>query len=325
LRPLVTYRPEDASDEVDIRVRLPANWRSLDQLGRLTLNTPSGQVPLSNFVSLQPAPKVGTLRRVDGARTITLQAELAEGARLDERLQALREAMGEVPSAVRIKFAGEDAEQREAANFLVSAFVVAVFLMTIILVTQFNSLYQASLVLSAIVLSTAGVLIGLLVNGQSFGIVMVGMGLIALAGIVVNNNIILIDTYNQLRHQGLAPREAALETGSLRLRPVLLTAVTTVLGLMPMVLGVNVDLLAPSLGFGAPSTQWWTQLSSAIAGGLSFATLLTLLLTPCLLVLGARFERRPPPLESYDDDLLDLPEHVLPSAPARAQLQRSLE
>ena len=317
---LATYRPEDASDEVDIRVRLPGNWRSLDQLGRLTLNTPSGQVPLSNFVTLQPAPKVGTLRRVDGQRTITLQAELSEGARLDERLEALREAMGEVPSAVQIRFAGEDAEQREAANFLITAFIIAVFLMAIILVTQFNSLYQASLVLSAIVLSTAGVLIGLLVNGQSFGIVMVGMGLIALAGIVVNNNIILIDTYNQLRRQGLAPREAALETGSLRLRPVLLTAVTTVLGLMPMVLGVNVDLLAPSLGFGAPSTQWWTQLSSAIAGGLSFATLLTLLLTPCLLVLGARFERRPPPLETFDDDLLDLPEQLPAPQPAKASL-----
>jgi multidrug efflux pump len=322
---VATYRPEDATDEVDIRVRLPGNWRSLDQLGRLTLNTPSGQVPLANFVSLQPAPKVGTLRRVDGTRTITLQAELADGARLDERLQALREAMGEVPAGVQLKFAGEDADQREAANFLATAFLVAIFLMTIILVTQFNSLYQALLVLSAIVLSTAGVLIGLLVNGQSFGIVMVGMGLIALAGIVVNNNIILIDTYNQLRHQGLAPREAALETGSLRLRPVLLTAVTTVLGLMPMVLGVNVDLLTPSLGVGAPSTQWWTQLSSAIAGGLSFATVLTLLLTPCLLVLGSRFERRPPPLDTYDADLLDLPEHVLPSDHRRAQLQRSLE
>jgi multidrug efflux pump len=322
---VATYRPEDATDEVDIRVRLPGNWRSLDQLGRLTLNTPSGQVPLANFVSLQPAPKVGTLRRVDGTRTITLQAELADGARLDERLQALREAMGEVPAGVQLKFAGEDADQREAANFLATAFLVAIFLMTIILVTQFNSLYQALLVLSAIVLSTAGVLIGLLVNGQSFGIVMVGMGLIALAGIVVNNNIILIDTYNQLRHQGLAPREAALETGSLRLRPVLLTAVTTVLGLMPMVLGVNVDLLTPSLGVGAPSTQWWTQLSSAIAGGLSFATVLTLLLTPCLLVLGSRFERRPPPLDTYDADLLDLPEHVLPSDHGRAQLQRSLE
>ena len=220
-------------------------------------------------------------------------------------------------------FAGEDADQREAATFLMSAFVVAIFLMAIILVTQFNSLYQAALVLSAIVLSTAGVLMGLLVNGQSFGIVMVGMGLIALAGIVVNNNIILIDTYNQLRRQGLEPREAALETGSLRLRPVLLTAVTTILGLMPMVLSINVDLVTPSLGFGAPSTQWWTQLSSAIAGGLAFATVLTLLLTPCMLVLGARFERRPPPLETYDTDLLDLPEHLIATKPDRTHLQRS--
>ncbi|HIQ41764.1 MAG TPA: efflux RND transporter permease subunit [Pseudomonas oleovorans] len=320
---LATYRPEDATDEVDIRVRLPNNWRSLDQLGRLTLNTAAGQVPLSNFVDLQPAPKVGTLRRVDGDRTITLQADLADGARLDERLKALRKALGEVPTEVKVKFTGEDADQQEAATFLMTAFLVAIFLMAIILVTQFNSLYQAALVLSAIVLSTAGVLIGLLVNGQSFGIVMVGMGLIALAGIVVNNNIILIDTYNQLRRQGLAPREAALETGSLRLRPVLLTAVTTILGLMPMVLSINVDLLTPSLGFGAPSTQWWTQLSSAIAGGLAFATVLTLLLTPCLLVLGARFERRPPPLETYDTDLLDLPEHLVASKPGKARLQRS--
>jgi multidrug efflux pump len=320
---LATYRPEDATDEVDIRVRLPGNWRSLDQLCRLTLSTPTGQVPLSNFVDLQPAPKVGTLRRVDGDRTITLQADLAEGARLDERLKALREALGEVPAEVKVQFAGEDADQREAATFLMTAFVVAIFLMAIILVTQFNSLYQAALVLSAIVLSTAGVLMGLLINGQSFGIVMVGMGLIALAGIVVNNNIILIDTYNQLRRQGLEPREAALETGSLRLRPVLLTAVTTILGLMPMVLSVNVDLLSPSLGFGAPSTQWWTQLSSAIAGGLAFATALTLLLTPCLLVLGARFERRPPPLETYDTDLLDLPEHLIAAKPDKVQLQRT--
>ena len=160
--------------------------------------------------------------------------------------------------------------------------------MLLILVTQFNSMYQTFLILSAIVLSTAGVLLGLLFTGQSFGIVMVGMGTIALAGIVVNNNIILIDTYNQMRTDGMEAYEAALETGCLRLRPVLLTAITTVLGLMPMVLGVNVDLITPSLGLGAPSTQWWTQLSSAIAGGLAFATVLTLLLTPSLLVLGNR-------------------------------------
>jgi len=285
---LATYRPEDATDEVDIRVRLPDAWRSLDQLGRLTLNTPRGQVPLSNFVTLEPAPRTGTVRRIDGQRAITLQSELAEGYRLDERLRALGAYFAELPAGVSVKVAGEDADQREAAAFLITAFLVAVLLMTLILVVQFNSLYQTALVLSAIVFSTAGVLLGLLVNGQSFGIVMVGMGIIALAGIVVNNNIVLIDAYNQMRAEGMAAAEAALETGCLRLRPVLLTAITTILGLMPMALGVNINLLEPSLGLGAPSTQWWTQLSSAIAGGLAFATVLTLLVTPCMLVLGER-------------------------------------
>ncbi len=292
---VASYRPAEVSDEVDIRVRLPEGYRSLEQLGRLTLNTPRGQVPIAHFVELVPAPKVGTLHRIDGRRAVTLEADVAEGYRADERLRALLEAAGAPPEGVMVKVAGEQQDQQEASRFLTTAFLVAVALMALILVTQFNSLYQAGLVLSAIVFSTAGVLLGLLVNGQPFGIVMVGMGIIALAGIVVNNNIVLIDTYNQLRREGLSPGEAALEAGGLRLRPVLLTAITTVLGLAPMVLGVNVNLFAPSLGLGAPSAQWWTQLSSAIAGGLTFATGLTLLLTPCLLVLGGRFDRRSAP------------------------------
>ncbi|GHE20591.1 efflux RND transporter permease subunit [Halomonas urumqiensis] len=286
---VASYRPAGVNDEVDIRVRLPEDFRSLDQLGRLTLNTPRGQVPISHFVSLEPAPKVGTLHRIDGRRAITLEADVAPAERPDERLQALLEAAGQPPEGVFVNVAGEQEDQQEAMTFLATAFLVAIALMALILVTQFNSLYQAALVLSAIIFSTAGVLLGLLANGQSFGIVMVGMGIIALAGIVVNNNIVLIDTYNQLRNEGMPPGDAALEAGGLRLRPVLLTAVTTVLGLAPMVLGVNVNLFAPSLGIGAPSTQWWTQLSSAIAGGLTFATGLTLLLTPCMLVLGAKW------------------------------------
>ncbi|MFC2992608.1 efflux RND transporter permease subunit [Halomonas tibetensis] len=289
---VASYRPAGVSDEVDIRVRLPAGYRSLDQLGRLTLNTARGQVPISHFAELVPAPKVGTLHRIDGRRAVTLEADVAEGYRSDERLRALLEAGGTPPEGVMVEVAGEQEDQQEASRFLGSAFLIAIAMMTLILVTQFNSFYQAGLVLTAIVFSTAGVLMGLLVNAQPFGIVMVGMGIIALAGIVVNNNIVLIDTYNQLRGEGLSPGEAALEAGGLRLRPVLLTAVTTVLGLTPMVLGVNVNLFAPSLGLGAPSTQWWTQLSSAIAGGLTFATALTLLLTPCMLVLGGRFEKR---------------------------------
>ena len=289
---LATYRPEDVRDEVDIVVRVPNNWRELDQFLRQTINTARGQVPLSQFVELQPGDKVGSIVRVDGQRTVTIKSDVDSGQQVDALLNSLQQRMPETPQGVSISFAGENADQKQASDFLASAFLVAIGLMLLILVTQFNSLYQTMLILSAIVLSTAGVLLGLLLNGQSFGIVMVGMGIIALAGIVVNNNIILIDTYNQMRKDGMSAYDAALETGCLRLRPVLLTAVTTILGLMPMVFGINVDLLTPSLGIGAPSTQWWTQLSSAIAGGLAFATVLTLLLTPALLVLGNRAGQR---------------------------------
>lgn len=289
---LAKFRPEYASDEVDIRVRFPQSWRSLDQLERLTVETRRGQVPLSNFVSLLPAEKTSVIRRIDSNRAVTIKSDLAPGFQVAERLAALKNSGMTLPDGVMLKTAGEDADQQEAMTFLVSAFAIAIFLMLMILLVQFNSWYQTLLILSAIVLSTAGVLLGLLINAQPFGIVMVGMGIIGLAGIVVNNNIVLIDTYNQLKAQGLDSLNAALETGTLRLRPVLLTSVTTVLGLMPMVLAVNVNLLEPSLGFGAPSTMWWTQLSSAIAGGLTFATLLTLFLTPALLVLGDRLLRR---------------------------------
>ncbi|KRW82202.1 acriflavin resistance protein [Marinobacter sp. P4B1] len=289
---LATYRPEDVRDEVDIAVRVPNNWRELEQLQRQTINTPRGQVALSEFVTLEPGDKTGTIVRVDGQRTVTIKSDVAPGQRMDELLRTLQAEMPEPPEGVTMRFAGENEDQQQAANFLVAAFLVAVGLMLLILVTQFNSLYQTFLILSAIVLSTAGVLLGLLFNGQPFGVVMVGMGIIALAGIVVNNNIILIDTYNQMKQEGKAAYDAALETGCLRFRPVLLTAITTILGLMPMVLGINVDLLSPSLGLGAPSTQWWTQLSSAIAGGLAFATFLTLLLTPALLVLGDKAGER---------------------------------
>ena len=289
---LAKFRPEYASDEVDIRVRFPQNWRSLDQLGRLTIQTARGQVPLSNFIKLVPAPKTSVVKRIDGNRAVTIKTDLAEGFQVSERLQALLGSDIKLPDTVLVKTAGESADQQEAMTFLLGAFATAIFLMLMILLVQFNSWYQSLLILSAIIFSTAGVLLGLLVNGQSFGIVMVGMGIIGLAGIVVNNNIVLIDTYNQLRDSGLTALDAALETGCLRLRPVLLTSITTVLGLMPMVLAVNVNLLEPSLGFGAPSTQWWTQLSSAIAGGLTFATVLTLFLTPCMLVLGEKLRPR---------------------------------
>ncbi|TNF04702.1 MAG: efflux RND transporter permease subunit, partial [Gammaproteobacteria bacterium] len=284
------YRPDSSDEEVDIRVRFPAEKRNLDQLMQLQLHSDQGMVPLANFVELQPAPKTGVLNRVDSRQVVTIEADPAEGVLVNDLVVELQQKLKilEIPPEVRLTFKGEDEEQAETGQFLSTAFSIAIFLMALILITQFNSLYQASLVLSAIVFSTAGVLLGLLITGQPFGIVMVGVGIIALAGIVVNNNIVLIDCYNDLRRQGRDPLTAALETGSLRLRPVLLTAVTTVLGLMPMVLAMNIDLMDRTISFGAPSTQWWTQLSTAIAGGLSFATVLTLFLTPCLLVLGEK-------------------------------------
>ncbi|WP_440996555.1 efflux RND transporter permease subunit [Arhodomonas sp. SL1] len=286
---LADYRPDDADDEVDIRVRFPAEDRSLETLERLRVPTDYGQVPIGNFVDLRPGPSTGTIERVDGRRVFTIRADAAEGRLVDNQVQRLRTALAEaeLPDGVEVSFAGEDEDQREAQEFLSAAFMVAVLFMALILVGQFNSFYQAILVLSAIAFSTAGVLLGLLVTQRPFGIVMVGVGMIALAGIVVNNNIVLIDTYNALRREGQGVREAVLRTAAQRLRPVLLTSVTTILGLMPMVLKLNVDIIGREIQYNAPSTQWWAQLSSAIAGGLAFATVLTLILTPCLLMLGA--------------------------------------
>ena len=285
-----TYRPEDTDDEVDIRVRFPAHERTLERLGLLRVPTDRGMVPIDNFVHLHAAPKVGTIERKDGRRMRTVSADVAGGVLVAERVDALTAALEEsgLPEGIRMRVAGEDEDRREAAAFLSQAFGIAIFLMALILVTQFNSLYQAGLVLSAIVLSSAGVLLGLLVRGEPFSVVMSGVGMIALAGVVVNNNIVLIDTFNEYRRAGDDPAAAAVRAGTVRLRPVVLTAATTVLGLLPMVFELNLDILHRQIEVGSPSTQWWVQMATSIAGGLTFATLLTLVVTPALLVAGER-------------------------------------
>ena len=289
------YRPDDTDDEVEIRVRFPFSERSLGQLDRLRVTTSEGAVPVANFVTRAAIPRTGTINRTDGQRILKIESEVEEGVLVDDKVTEIKNwlAGAGLDPRIAVTFKGEDEEQRQAEAFLTKAFGAALFVMAIILVTQFNSFYQAFLILSAVLLSTVGVLLGLLITDQPFGIVMSGIGVIALAGIVVNNNIVLIDTYNILRRGGMEPIEAALRTGVLRLRPVVLTSITTVLGLMPMVLGVNIDIVGRSIAVGGPSTQWWTQLATAVAGGLAFATLLTLVLTPSLLVLGEkRWHRR---------------------------------
>ena len=292
------YRPDASDDEVDIVVRLPKAFRNIDQLDRIRVMTDVGLVPIANFVTRSAKPKTEQLNRADGRRVMTVKADVAPGLLVDTKVQELRALLQdlEVDPRVEITFKGEDEEQKEAQAFLLKAFGVALFLMAIILITQFNSFYSAFLILTAVIMSTTGVMIGLLVTDQPFGIVMSGIGVIALAGIVVNNNIVLIDTFDRLRASAGSPTEAILRTGAQRLRPVLLTTVTTVLGLMPMVLGVNIDFIDRSLQVGAPSTQWWRQLSTAIVFGLTFATPLTLVVTPAALMLRenlrARFKRK---------------------------------
>ncbi|MEN2988473.1 efflux RND transporter permease subunit [Tistrella sp. BH-R2-4] len=285
-----TYRPDDTDDEVEIRVRFPEVDRTGDRLDQLRVQTAMGQTPISNFVIRRAAPTQGTIERVDARRVLTVDADVPDGVLPDNKMREIRAwiAANPLDPQVEIAYKGEDEEQRAAQEFLSRAFGIALFLIAIILVTQFNSFYQTALVLSAVVFSSLGVLIGMMATAQPFGIVMGGIGLIALAGIVVNNNIVLIDTYNEIRARGVGAVEAALRTGAQRLRPVMLTTVTTMLGLVPMMLSVNVDIPNRVIAVGAPSTQWWTQLSTAIVYGLGFATLLTLILTPAMLVLGDR-------------------------------------
>ena len=291
------YRPDDAEGSIDINVRFPSDERTLEELQSLRVPTSAGLVPISNFVTFEPSPRTGTITRVDQERVVTVEANVAPGVLVNDQTVALRSAIDamDLPPGVEAAFAGEAEDQQESMIFLAGAFITAIFLMFVILVIQFNTFYQAFVVMSAIVFSIAGVLFGLLVTGRPFGVVMGGIGVIALAGIVVNNNIVLIDTYNDLKKAGLSPLEAALRTGAQRLRPVVLTSVTTALGLMPMVIGLNINFFTREIVYGAPSTQWWTELSSAIAGGLVVATVLTLVVTPAMLMLGEKKATRGAP------------------------------
>ena len=284
------FRPDDADEEVDILVRFPEEYRTLDQLDQIRVSTSTGTVPVGNFLERSAQQKTGLLRRVDAKRIVFVRADVAEGVLVDAKVTEIKEWLptANLPDGVDVIFKGEDEEQAAAQDFLMKAFAVALFIMAVILITQFNSFYSGLLILSAVVMSTVGVLLGLMAIQQPFGIVMSGIGVIALAGIVVNNNIVLIDTYDFLAKREKDLRTAILKTGAQRLRPVMLTTVTTILGLMPMVLQTNIDFITREVATGAPSTQWWVQLATAIVFGLAFATVLTLLVTPSLLMLRAR-------------------------------------
>jgi multidrug efflux pump len=291
---ITEYRPSDTDKQVDIIVRFPENRRSLDQIDDLRVQTTAGHVPIGNFVQRVPAPRVGYINRVNANRVMTVSANVAEGVQSAKVQEAVAKslAQADLGPGVLWKLKGEDEERAKAGAFLLKAFGAAIFLIFAILLAQFNKLTSVGLVLSAVVLSTIGVLLGLLVMGQAFGVVMTGIGVIANAGVIVNNNIVLIDTYDRLRREGVDAYEAILKTCRERARPVVLTAVTAILGVLPIAFGMNVEFLHREITIGAPATQWWISLSTAIVFGLGFATVLTLIVTPAALMTIANLAER---------------------------------
>jgi multidrug efflux pump len=280
------YRPVDSDKSVDILVRFPPERRSLDQIDDLRVQTQVGHVPIGNFVERVPAQRVGYINRVNANRVTTVSANVAEGVQTAKVQQeiATELAQADLGQGVTFRLKGEDEERQKAGAFLMKAFGTAIFLIFAILLAQFNKLTSVFVVLTAVVMSTFGVLLGTLIMGQAFGVVMTGIGVIANAGVIVNNNIVLIDTYDRLRREGVAAYEAIIQTCRERARPVVLTAVTAILGVLPIAFGINVEFVAREIVVGAPATQWWIHLSTAIVFGLGFATVLTLIVTPAILM-----------------------------------------
>ncbi len=286
---LTDYRPAGADDAVDIRLRLPEDRRTLSTLDELRIQTSQGSVPISNFVTRKPEPTVGILKRIDGKRTITVQANVASGLQVAAVQADVAKVVGEMAKpGVDWKLAGSNEDSAEAGAFLVNAFGAAIFLIFIVLLAQFNKFTSVLMVLSCVVMAMIGALLGMLATGQAFVIVMSGIGMIALAGVVVNNNIVLIDTYDRLREEGWDKTEAVLQTCRERARPVVLTALSAILGVLPIAFGLGLEIFHRETTINAPSTQWWIALSSAIVFGLAFATVLTLIVTPSMLMIFTR-------------------------------------
>ena len=297
---LDTMRVDSSDEEIEIRVRLPEEDRFLSTLDNLKVRTADGLVPLSNFISRKPVAKLAEINRIDQKRYFDIKAGIEPNLKrtvisddgiesevfinANERIAFLTNYLQEnpLPPGISWEWTGDQADQAESQAFLSSAFAAALVLMFIILLSQFNSFYNSFVVLIAVVLSTVGVLIGMLVMQQPFSIIMTGTGIVALAGIVVNNNIVLIDTYQELSRY-LPKVEAIIRTAEQRIRPVLLTTITTMAGLAPMMFGLSLDFVNGGYSVDSPTALWWKQLATAVVFGLGTATMLTLVFTPALL------------------------------------------
>ena len=283
------YMPKDSDEEVDIVIKYEKEYRTLDELDKILVEGKNGPVSLSLFVNRKPVNKTGKIARKNSTRSKSIKFDVTEGTVANNKVLEITEWL-KLSKQLKsnVFFTGQEEDQNEAKEFLIKAFFIAVFLITIILIATFNSFYFCLIILSAIIFSTIGVMIGLIISGKPFGIIMSGIGVIALAGIVVNNNIVLLDTYKTLRMGGEKIKDAILRTGAQRLRPVMLTTLTTFFGLVPMAIGLNINFLDFEINFGSPSSQWWLQLSNAIVFGVMFSFILTLIITPCLILIGEK-------------------------------------
>ncbi|HRX06171.1 MAG TPA: efflux RND transporter permease subunit [Kiritimatiellia bacterium] len=296
-------------DEYDITLRLPlAQRQTMNLLDQVFIPTPAGSaVPLSSLGSLEYTGGRGAIRRKGQKRVVTLTGN-NQGRGVDKILADVQKRVAPVPlpRGYAIEYTGDTEEMRESGIFLMKAFAVAAGLIFVILVVQFNSAVLPVIIVFSILLSMIGVMWGLLLNHMRFGVVMTGVGLISLAGIVVNNAIVLIDCIRQRQADGLGIAEAVVAAGRLRLRPVLLTATTTILGLLPMALGYSLDIHTwpPSLAAGTETSAMWKPMAIAVIFGLAMATVLTLVLVPVMYSLAEGFaealKRRLTPRDEAD-------------------------
>lgn len=286
---LGTYRDGETGDELDIRVRLPKDERTFDALDSMRIATQNGMIPVSNFIDRQAVPKVANIERRNQVYVMNVAAgltNLPEGVYAADKVAELQKWIGEqgFPESVNVAFGGAEEQMGDANAFIVQAMGMAMALIFFILLLEYNSFYQVMVTLSTVVMSVAGVLLGMLVTGMSFSAIMTGLGIVALAGIVVKNGIVLIDTYNDYnRHQHVEPVKAMLLTVSQRVRPVLLTAFLTALGVIPMWANVEFDFIRREIVIGGIAGSWFIHLSAALVSGLFFSTLLTLIMVPVMI------------------------------------------
>jgi multidrug efflux pump subunit AcrB len=285
-----TYREGD--EDYDITVKFAEDERKVtDALRKLMIPAPTGElVPLTTLADIRYAGTIGDINRIDHERVITVTGDVDEtkipGAVAKIQAERLLRDF-DLPSGYKMTFTGQHEHEEESKGFLSKAFLVAIFLIFLILVTIFNSVGQPLIIMTSVALSLAGVFLGLAVMRYPFGIIMCGVGVISLAGVVVNNAIVLIDYINKLRDRGMGLHEAIIAGGATRLRPVILTAVTTILGLIPMVTGVSFNFRAWELSLKSETSQYWQSMSVVVIFGLALATVLTLVVVPTLYSLFA--------------------------------------